>query len=135
LSNACPNCATDLPEGARKQIADATEFVETREMHHFYPVIAMAAAQLAGAAGDVATALTHMERMERTAGEMNMRPFVWQAKAGIAGMLDATGRPAEAEAKRQEARAVIEEIGELFTDERLKSIYLENAGAAVPEPV
>ena len=122
------------PEGAKKQIATATEFVEAKEMHHFYPVIAMAAGQLAGAAGDVEAALDHMERMERTAEEMNMRPFVWQAKAGIAGMLDATGRPAEAEAKRQEARAVIEEIGELFTDEHLKTIYLENAGAAVPEP-
>ena len=39
----------------------------------------------------------------------------------------ALGRPVEASAKRDAARAVIDEIADLFEDETLRGLYLETA--------
>jgi len=56
-----------------------------------------------------------------------MRPMVWQARVEAAKVLDALGRTAEAEAKRRDARAMIDEIAALFTDENLRAAFVESA--------
>ena len=58
---------------------------------------------------------------------MQMRPLVWQARAGAAQVLSGAGRASEAEAKRSEARDMIDEIASLFEDEKLRGMFLENA--------
>ncbi len=56
-----------------------------------------------------------------------MRPYVWQACLAAAETLEAAGRVAEAQAKREVARGVIQEIGDLLSDETLRQAYLESA--------
>lgn len=58
---------------------------------------------------------------------MKMRPLVWQAHAGAAQLLAAMGRAAEADAKRQAARAMIDEIAGLFEDDNLRAAFVESA--------
>jgi hypothetical protein len=55
------------------------------------------------------------------------RPLVWQAQASAARVMSAMGRTAEAEAKRLQARAVIDEIAGLFEDEKLQEMFVESA--------
>lgn len=113
-------------EGA-KLVQEAREFVEERQMKHFFPLIALAEGQASATEGDAATALGHLTRAEQLALEMRMRPMVLQARLGAAQVLDMAGRSDEAEVKRKEARAMIDEIGALFEDDALRTKYLESA--------
>jgi hypothetical protein len=61
---------------------------------------------------------------------MTMRPLVWQARAGAAKLLAAMGRQDEAAAKRQAARAMVDEIAGLF-DEKLRTAFVESASSKV----
>lgn len=56
-----------------------------------------------------------------------MRPIAWQARAGAAQVLSALGREGEASEKRGGALGLIHEIGGLFEDQDLRSMYLEDA--------
>ena len=56
-----------------------------------------------------------------------MRPLVWQARAGAARVLSGAGRTSEAEAKRSEAKDMVDEIAGLFKDEKLRGMFLESA--------
>ncbi len=66
-------------------------------------------------------------RLEELALEMQMRPLVWQARAGAAQVLAMLGRHGEAEAHRREARAMIDQIVGLFQDEKLRAMFVESA--------
>ena len=112
---------------AAKLVQEAGEFVEERQMKHFYPLVALAEGQVTAAGGDGSLALEHLARGERLALEMQMRPMVLRTRLGAAQILAASGRSSEAEAKLAEARAMIDEIGGLFEDEELRDSYLETA--------
>ena len=114
-------------EQAATLVQEAGEFVEERQMKHFYPLIAVAQAQAAATGGDGPIALEHLARGEQLALEMRMRPMVLQTRLGAAQILAAAGRAEEASARVAEARAMIEEIGSLFEDQALRSSYLESA--------
>ena len=58
---------------------------------------------------------------------MGMRPIVWQTCAESAHALAALGRQAEAEAKRDDAQAMIAEITGLFKDPGLRGKFVESA--------
>jgi ATP/maltotriose-dependent transcriptional regulator MalT len=96
-------------------------------MQHHYADIALVDARVSAARGDTAHALDQFARAEQLAIEMKMRPIVWQARAGAAKLLAAMGRAEEADAKRQAARAMIDEIAALFKDENLKAMFVESA--------
>ena len=114
-------------EQATTLVREAREFVDERQMKHFYPLIALAEAQVTAAGGDSNLALEHLARGEQLALEMRMRPMVLQARVGAAQILAASGRSDEGEAKRAEAQAMIEEIGGLFEDQKLRDSYLGSA--------
>ena len=108
-------------------IQEGQEFVDERSMKHFYPLLSLADAQVRLATGDSTGALASFNRADDLAVEMGMRPLAWQSRAGAAQVLSALGRGAEASEKRAGALGLIHEIGELFEDESLRSMYLEDA--------
>jgi ATP/maltotriose-dependent transcriptional regulator MalT len=108
-------------------IDQARAFVEERAMKFLYPLVAFTDAQVSAARGESEGALEQFGRAEELAAAMQMRPLVWQAQAGAAAVLSALGRAAEAEAKRRQARAVIDEIAGLFEDEKLGEMFAESA--------
>ena len=110
-----------------KLVHEARQFAEEREMQHLYAFVAFAAAQVSAAQGSGDQALDSFTRAEEQALRMQMRPLIWQARAGAAQVLSAAGRTSNAEAKRAEARDMVDEIAGLFKDEKLRSMFLENA--------
>ena len=117
---------TQLHEAARL-VGEARRYVEERTMKHLYPEVAFAEATVSAARGESEKALEPFARAEALAQGMGMRPMVWQARVEAAKVLDALGRTAEAEAKRRDARAMIDEIAALFTDENLRAAFVESA--------
>ncbi|MBI5649832.1 MAG: AAA family ATPase [Chloroflexi bacterium] len=119
---------------ARHQLDDALKFVSAacvyaraRGMSHLEPELALADARVSIARGEPGIALEHFARAEKIASEMQMRPAVWQARAGASQVLRELGRDDDANAQRDAARAMINEIAELFRDESLRGMFLENA--------
>ena len=84
-------------------------------------------AQVSAARGETERALELFTHAEKLALEMLMRPLLLQARAGSAQLLTAASRESEAEAKRREARATIDEIAGLFEDEKLRAMFVGNA--------
>jgi len=122
-------------QDAIRTIHEAREFAETHAMKFAMPFVEWAEAQALGARGDPSTgsgqalelALQHLARSESLATEMQMRPSVLRARASAASLLSKLGRTSDAEKKRSEARAMIEEIAGLFKDETLKQAFIDNA--------
>ncbi len=113
-------------EEAGKLAQEAREFSEEREMRHFYPLVAFADAQISAVRGETEPALEKFSQAEHLALEMRMRPLVWQVRAGAAQALAASGRSGEADARRHQARAMIDEIAGLFQDDGLRNQYVES---------
>ena len=114
---------------ASRLVQEAREYVEERAMKYMYAFVAFAAAQVSAAQGQQEEALESFSRAEKHAFDLQMRPLVWQARAGAAQVLSGAGRAAEAEAKRSEAREMIDEIADLFEDESLRGMFLESAAS------
>lgn len=114
-------------ESAEKHLEQARAFAEERGMKHLYPEIALATAQLEIALGNPERALEEYVRAETQAMEMQMRPATWQARAGAALILSAQGKTAQAEEKQMTARAMIQEIAEQITDQRLCDLFTASA--------
>ena len=115
----------DGPEAARL-LEEARDFTHERAMAHFYPFVDMAAGSVVAASAPE-EALAHFTHAETAAAASGMRPVLWQARAGAAGVLVALGRRAEAEAKLAEARETVEEIARTFEDDTLRGLFVENA--------
>jgi class 3 adenylate cyclase/tetratricopeptide (TPR) repeat protein len=116
-------------DSADRLAAEARGFAEERTMRLYYPLIAQGEARIAVARGDTAEALERYTQAADLALQMQMRPMVWQVRADAAHLLAALGRQAEAETRRLEARAMVEEIAGLFQDVSLRTEFLEGAQA------
>lgn len=114
-------------QDAIKSVHEARVFAETHAMKFVMPFVEWAEAQSLTARGESELALQHLARSEALATEMQMRPSVLQARTSAAGLLSKLGRTREAEAKRSEARAMVEEIAGLFKDETLKQAFVDKA--------
>lgn len=114
-------------DDAARLAQEARVYVDERKMQQHYADIALVDARVSAARGDTAHALDQFARAEQRASEMKMRPIVWQARAGAAKVLAAMSRTAEADAKRQAARAMIDEIAGLFQDAELRAAFVESA--------
>ena len=108
-------------------VQEAQGFADERAMKHFYPLLSLADAQVRLASGDPGGALASFNRADGLAAEMGMQPLAWQARAGAAKVLPVLGRDAEASEKRAGSLSLIKEIGGLIEDQRLRSLYLEDA--------
>ena len=123
------------PDEAARLLEEARQFVEEREMQHFYPLVFFAEGQVSAGRGDPESVLQRFGRGEELALQAGMRPLVWQARAAAAGVLETLARPDDAAEKRDAAQAMIDEIAGLFQDESLRDLYLESATAKLgPTP-
>ena len=116
-------------EAAAGLVEDARGLTNAASMKHYDPWVEFVDGLVSGAMGDAERALAEFTRSEEAARQMQMRPLVWQARAGAAGALYALGRPAEAEAARLEAQETIDEIAALFADDELRRLFVESAMA------
>lgn len=76
-------------------------------------------------------ALESFNRAESLALEMGMHGFAWQASAGAAGVLAASGQSKAGAAKKAKAVDMVNEIAGLFQDQSLRAIYLEDTIAKI----
>ncbi len=127
VGSAFVELAKGRSDEAAKLVRKAQQFVEERAMQHLYAFVAFAGAQVSAAQGRGDQALDSFTRAEEQALRMQMRPLVWQARAGAARVLSEAGRTSEAEAKRAEAKDMVDEIAGLFKDEKLRGMFLESA--------
>ena len=110
---------------------EAREFAEERQMKHFYPLVELAEAQVAATGGGGDLALEHLARAEKLALEMGMRALALQARLGAVQLLEDAGESKEAQRRRDEARALVEEIAGMFEDQGLRDAYLETAAKSL----
>jgi class 3 adenylate cyclase/tetratricopeptide (TPR) repeat protein len=108
-------------------VSKARSFAEERAIKYLYPLIHLTEAQIRAARGEQETALDHFARAEETGLPMQLRPVVWQARAGAAAVLAALGRTSEAEAQQVAARDMVDEIAGRFTDPLLRGQFVESA--------
>lgn len=116
--------------GAESHLAQARTLVESRGMRHRMPLVELTDGRVRSARGEADGALEAFARAEALAAPMGMRPVILEARTEAARWLASLGREAEAEVKRREARAMVEEIAGLFEDPEMRREYLENAARA-----
>jgi ATP/maltotriose-dependent transcriptional regulator MalT len=116
----------DTGEAARLA-AQAQAFAEEKALRHVLPLTLLTQGRVLAAQGDWQAALAALEQAEAGAQALEMRPYVWQARLAAAEVLETAGRAEEAQAKRQAARATIQEIGDMLEDKTLRQAYLDSA--------
>lgn len=116
----------DAEEAAR--LADeAEEEAQEKQMRHLLPLTHLTQGLVKRAQGDFEAALVAFARAEDEAQVLGMRPYVWRANVYAAEALEAAGRVEEAQAKREIAQGMIQEIGGLLNDHTLRQAYLDSA--------
>jgi ATP/maltotriose-dependent transcriptional regulator MalT len=119
--------ARDDAEEAARLAAEAEAFAQEKQMRHLFPLIYLTLGLVKRAQGDVEAALAAFARAEEEAQELAMRPTIWRSCLYAAETLEAAGQAGEAQAKRQAAQGMIQEIGGMLNDETLRRAYLESA--------
>jgi tetratricopeptide (TPR) repeat protein len=71
-------------------------------------------------------ALARFDESEQSAASLDMLPDLWKARLAAADVLEKEGQFEAARRKRDQATAVIEDIAAGFTDETLRTAYLES---------
>jgi tetratricopeptide (TPR) repeat protein len=125
--SAMVSLARQNTEKAATDIAEARTLVEQRAMKHVRPFVTFVEALVSAARGEAELAARQFAQAEALALEMRMRPLIWQTRSGAANALSALGRMDEAEAKRREARLMVDEIASLFADRKLRESFVEGA--------
>ncbi len=118
-------------DNAEKLVREAREFVQERAMKYLYPLVNIAEASVSIARDETERALENLDHAEEVALGMQMRPAVIEARSVSAHLLATAGRTAEAEAKLQGARRMVDEIVGLFDDETLRDLYIQSAASSV----
>ncbi|MBI3741511.1 MAG: AAA family ATPase, partial [Chloroflexi bacterium] len=115
-------------EDANKLIAEARAFAEEHAMKFEYPFLTIVDGMIRAARGDQSGALEKFTHAENLAQEMGMRVALLQARIATARVLAQMGKKTQADAKRKDARAMVDEIARLFKDEEMKRAFVESAG-------
>jgi class 3 adenylate cyclase/tetratricopeptide (TPR) repeat protein len=110
-------------------ITEARQFAEERGMKFYDPFIAIAMGFVYTAMEQWDRALDSFDTVERIGSAMKMRPIVMQAREQTARILAHSGKTDAAETKHQAAREMQDEIVSLFTDDKLRTLYLANIAA------
>lgn len=120
------------PDEALRLVQESRAYAEERGMQHLHPFIALNTAHVHAGRGEWSLAIAQFQSAEALARELGMLPIAWQAEAGAAQALAAVGRVGEADAKRQDAQAIIDEIAGRFRDPTLRDRFLSSAQAKLP---
>jgi tetratricopeptide (TPR) repeat protein len=113
-------------EAAQERINEARVTTDETGMRPYQPLIALANGNLNAARGAHENAVACFADAERSALEFKMRPTVLAACLAAARSLMVLRRSAEAEKKRAQAQAVIDEMADLISDPELRRAYREN---------
>jgi class 3 adenylate cyclase/tetratricopeptide (TPR) repeat protein len=119
LSNGETDRALDLA-------GEALDYARERKMQHMMPITNRALGQALAVLGRYEEALPPFAEAETVAQSLGMRPDVWKAQLASADILEKAGDFDAAQVKRDQATAVIEEIAARFTDDTLRTAYLES---------
>jgi class 3 adenylate cyclase/tetratricopeptide (TPR) repeat protein len=121
----------DLVE-AQRQASAARTYMQERQMENLFEAeVSLVEGRISDAQGDRETALSKFYEAESISKKLGLRPFIWEAQAGAAKVLAVLGRSSEAETKRAEALAMIDQIAGLFKNEEWRKLYIENARSKV----
>ncbi len=108
-------------------LREAREFIQAHGIQNLEPPVALTEAQVSAAQGETERALKEYARAEFYGLEIGLLPYVWQARAGAARLLEALGRTAEAADKRAGAQAVIDERAARLNDLELRDLFVAAA--------
>jgi len=120
-------CIQGKLDEALSLVDQAQAYARERGMRHQYPLIALIAGQVHLARIEVEQSLASFEQAGSDARALNMRPMLWQAYNWEARALVVAGRDDQARSRRDQARAVVEEIAARFQDGELRQAYRKNA--------
>jgi class 3 adenylate cyclase/tetratricopeptide (TPR) repeat protein len=113
-------------DDAQNYLNEARDFVDDRAMKFMIPSVLYQDALISQKYGDLERSLDLFQKTETLAMDMQMRPLVWHSNAGASQVLTKMNRKDEAKEFNNRARAMIHEIGELFEDEELRRLYIDN---------
>jgi len=102
----------------------ALTMARQKNMQNILPLTYSTMGKVLAAQGEVEGALQAFEQAESAALKLGMRPAVWESRLAAAELLEQAGQEEEAQRKRAEARATIEEIAVLLQDETLREAYV-----------
>jgi len=111
-------------DGARRLAEEALAFANEKQMRNMYPLTYLTMGKVHASSDDLETAAEFYNKAEKEAAALNMRPTIWQSQVEAAKVLESHGREDEAREKRASARAIVEEIAGMITDEELRSAYI-----------
>jgi hypothetical protein len=94
-------------------------------MQHMVPVTNLALGRILAMLGREQEALSAFGEAESAALSMGMRPDAWKAMAATADLLQKAGDHDLAQEKRTAAHDIVKDIAAGFTDEELKSAYID----------
>jgi len=114
-------------DAAAPFVKEAREFVEERQMKHYYPFVEFADGMVNMMQGNWETSLARFMRSEELAMLMPVRPIIWQARAGAAQALSVLGRDSEADRMRAKTHAMIDEIAGFFKNAEYRDLFVEGA--------
>jgi class 3 adenylate cyclase/tetratricopeptide (TPR) repeat protein len=120
-------------EDARALHGEAEEYVTSRHMTSAYVTVKFTGARLHAASGEHDAAVALLDECEVLSGS-EMRRVLLDVLAARARSLDALGRTDEANATRDRAGAVAEEIAGMIRDDELRSAFQEGTRSLL-EPV
>jgi tetratricopeptide (TPR) repeat protein len=118
-------------DGAAGQIRDARAFARERDMRQFDPLLSFVEGQIAFACGDLPGALQKLETAVAEARTMGMRPLIVQALEAQVQVLTLMERPAEAEERGRQARALVEEMRAAIHDPEMLASFDASHGVPV----
>jgi class 3 adenylate cyclase/tetratricopeptide (TPR) repeat protein len=113
-------------DAAQKYIDQARALADEHAMRPYQALVALAEGQLDAARGAHERALARLDEAETRAASMRMRPTLLEARLTAATSLRALGRASEADEKRAQARAVMNEIAAFISDTAARRTYLED---------
>lgn len=117
------------PEDAIKFARDARTYIEEKGMKYLLASIELVDAQVSAARGDMPDSLRHYASAESHASRMKMRAMNLQARIGASKVLAAMTRKNEADEKKRQAQALIDEIANLFEDQGLRQAFVASSHA------
>jgi len=102
----------------------ALTMARQKNMQNILPLTYSTMGKVLAAQGEVEGALQAFEQAESAALKLGMRPVVWESRLAAAELLEQAGRGEEAQQKRAEGKATIDEIAGLLQDETLREAYV-----------
>jgi class 3 adenylate cyclase/tetratricopeptide (TPR) repeat protein len=116
------------------QFADqAHDYAEEIDLCYILPFTHLTRGKVLAAKGEVDASLAALNTAETMATEMEMRTVLLDALIEAAVVYDQSGHVDAARQKRDEARAVVEDIAGFFEDETLREAYLASAREKIAE--